>query len=115
MQLGRGRGRPCKELQDPSMDGFPEHGTGEEKQRWLKMKATEIWRYNILTSNQGAEYRRHENACVREYNHEKKAAAAASASQLPPPTDVPTPDVQDVDLVQKVKEQSRLRYIKYVK
>ena len=106
MQLGRGKGRPCKELQEPSMDSFHEHGTGEEKQRWLKMKATEIWRYNILTSNQGAGYRRRENAHVREYNNKKKAAAAASASQLPPPIDVPTPDVQDVDPVQKVKEQS---------
>ena len=106
MQLGGGRGRPCKELQEPSMDGFPEHGTSEEKQGWLKMKATKIWRYNILTSDQGAEYRRHENAHVREYNCKKKAAAAASASQLSPPTDVPTPDVQDVDPVQKVKEQS---------
>ena len=101
MQLGRGRGRPHKELQEPSMDSFSEHGTSEEKQRWLKMKATKIWRYNILTSNQGAEYRRHENAHVKEYNHKRKAAAAASASQLPPRTDVPTPDVQDVDPVQR--------------
>ena len=106
MQLGRGRGRPHKQLQEPSMDGFPEHGTGKEKQRWIKMKVTKICRYNILKSNQGAEYRRCENARVREYNHKKKVAVTASASQLLPPTDVPTPDVQDVDPVQKVKEQS---------
>ena len=94
------------------MDSFPEHGTSEWKQKWLKMKATEIWRYNMLTNNQGAEYRRHENAHVREYNCKKKAAAAASASQLPPPTEVPTTNVQDVDPVQRVKEQSQLWYVK---
>ena len=33
MNLGRGRGRPGKELVEPSMEGFPEHGMGEEKQK----------------------------------------------------------------------------------
>ena len=42
MSLSRGRGRPCKDLVEPSMEGFPEHDMGEEKQKWLKMKATEI-------------------------------------------------------------------------
>ena len=42
MNIGRGRGRPWKQLIEPSMEGFPEHGTSEEKHRWLKMKATEL-------------------------------------------------------------------------
>ena len=43
MNIGRGTGRPRKELIDPNMEGFPEHGTGDEKHRWLKMKVTELW------------------------------------------------------------------------
>ena len=60
MSLGRGRGRPRKQLVEPSYDGYPVDGSEEEKKRWLKMKATEQWRYNILTSNQAAEYRERE-------------------------------------------------------
>ena len=54
MNIGRGRGRPQKQLIEPSMEDFPEHGTGDEKHRWLKMKVTELWRYNMLTSDQSA-------------------------------------------------------------
>ena len=43
MNISRGRGRPLKQLIEPSMEGFPEHGTSEEKHRWLKMKVTELW------------------------------------------------------------------------
>ena len=43
MNIGRGRGRPWKQLIEPSMEGFPENGTSDEKHRWLKMKATELW------------------------------------------------------------------------
>ena len=67
MNIGRGRGRPQKQLIEPSMEGFPEHGTGNEKHRWLKMKATELWQYNMLTSDQSSEFRKKENAHVCEY------------------------------------------------
>ena len=101
MNIGRGRGRPRKQLIEPSMEGFPEHGTGDEKHRWLKMKATELWQYNMLTSDQSAEFRKKENACVCEYYRKKKVAEAAAASGQPPPcpptpsADDDTPDSQD--------------------
>ena len=55
MSLGRGRGRPQKQLVEPSYDGYPVDGSEEEKKWWLKMRATQQWWYNILTSNQAAE------------------------------------------------------------
>ena len=48
MSLGRGRGRPRKQLTDPSYDGYPVDGSEEEIKRWLKMNATEQWQYNIF-------------------------------------------------------------------
>ena len=48
---------------------------GEEKKWWLKMKATEQWHYNILTSNKADDYHQREKAHVSEYNarrHEQK-------------------------------------------
>ena len=113
MNISRGRGRPQKQLIEPSMEGFPEHGTGDEKHRWLKMKATELWRYNMLTSDQSAEFRKKENAHVWEYYHKKKVAEAAAASGQPPPhpptpsADDDTPDSQD-----KAREKSQLQYVK---
>ena len=56
ISLGRGCGKPRKQLIKPTYEGYLADGTKEEKARWLKMKATEQWRYNILTSNQAAEY-----------------------------------------------------------
>ena len=70
MSLGRGRGRPQK-LIEPSYEGYPVDGTEVEKMRWLKMKATEQWRYNILSSNQAAEYHECERHRVREYQMRK--------------------------------------------
>ena len=55
MSLSRGRGRPQKQLIEPSYEGYPVDGIEVEKKWWLKMKATEQW-YNILSSNQAAEY-----------------------------------------------------------
>ena len=62
MSLGRGRGRPRKDLVEPSLDGYPADGTEEEKKQWLCMKCMEQWRYNILTSNKAEEYREKEKA-----------------------------------------------------
>ena len=71
------------------MEGFPEHGTDEEKQSWLKVKAMEIWRYNMLTSDQSAEYRQRENAHVWEYQCKKKAQSTIPPSQTVPPHPLP--------------------------
>ena len=67
----------------------------------------------MLTSDQSAEYRQSENARVWEYQCKKKAQSTIPPSQTvpapPPPIDDPT------DTQEKVKEQSQLQYIKYVK
>ena len=83
MNLGRGRGRPHKELVEPSMEGFPEDDTADKKQKRLKMKATDIWQY-MLTSEQAQEYRQRENARVQEYHRKKKAQAAGQAPSPSP-------------------------------
>ena len=113
MNFGRGRGRPWKQLIEPSMEGFPEHDTGDEKHRWLKMKVTELWRYNMLTSDQSAEFRKKENAHVCEYYCKKKVAEAAAGSGQPPPCP-PTPSADDdtLDSQDKAREKSRLQYVK---
>ena len=75
MPLCRGRGQPCKQLEEPNYDGYPVDGTEEEKKQRLKMKAREQWHYNVLTSNKAEDYYQHEKACVSEYNarrHEQK-------------------------------------------
>ena len=113
MPLRRGRGRPHKQLAEPNYDGYPVDGTGEEKQRWLKMKAAEQWRYNILTSNKAEDYREREKAHVREYNarkHEQKQPSAAAGA--PPKTATSSASVDNKEKTEKLKEQSRLRYVK---
>ena len=59
----------------------------------------------MLTSDQSSEFRKKENARVREYYRKKKVAQAAAASgQPPPPTpcaENDTPDSQD-----KAREKS---------
>ena len=56
ISLGKGCGRPQKQLIEPSYEGYPAEGTKEEKAKWLKMKATEQWLSNILMSYKEAEY-----------------------------------------------------------
>ena len=115
MNIGRGRGRPWKQLIEPSMEGFPEHGTSEEKNRWLKMKVTELWRYNMLTSDQSLEFRKKKNARGCEYYRKKKVAQAAAASgQPPPPPPTPCADDDTPDSQDKAREKSQLQYIKYL-
>ena len=57
MSLGRGRGRPRKNLVVPTTDDFPYDGTPEEREKYLKKKTTEMWRFKKLTSTGSAEYR----------------------------------------------------------
>ena len=105
MTIARWRGRPRKELAEPNMEGFPESGSAEEKHKWLKMKATELWRFNMLTNEQAGEYRQKENERVREYHRRKKTEAAGKA----PPSGVD-------ETVDRAKEKSRLWYVKkYIK
>ena len=117
MPLHRGRGRPHKQLEEPNYDGYPVDGTEEEKKWWLKLKATEQWCYNILTSNKAEDYRQHEKARVSEYNarrcEQKQPPAAAGA---PPKTATSSASVdKNQEKTEKLKEQSRLWYVKYVK
>ena len=48
MSLGRGRGRSRKNLVVPSTDDFPYDGSQEERDRYLKKKNTEMWRFKKL-------------------------------------------------------------------
>ena len=73
MKLGKGRGRPRKQLVQPTIDDFPNEGTDEEKSRYIRKKTTELWRYKKLTSSNSAEYRARENARVKEYIRNRKA------------------------------------------
>ena len=68
MPICRGRGQPHKQLEEPNYDGYPVDGMEEEKKQWLKMKATEKWHYNILTSNKAEDYHQCEKTHVSEYN-----------------------------------------------
>ena len=117
MPLHRGRGWPCKQLEEPDYDGYPMDGMEEEKKQWLKMKATEQWCYNILTSNKAEDYHQCEKAHVSEYNarrHEPKKPSAAA--EAPPKTATSPANVEkNQEKTEKLKEQSILLYIKYVK
>ena len=78
ISLRRGCGRPCKQLMEPTYEGYPADGMKEEKASWLKMKAIEQWHYNILTSNKVAEYHESERKHVSEYNKCRKSSTATS-------------------------------------
>ena len=117
MSLGRGRGRPRKQLQEPSYEGYPVNGSEEEKKRWLKQKATEQWRYNMLTSNQADEFREHEKLRVKEYQARKrqqKKPPAAAAGAPSAPEYIQESPVTVEEKTEKSKAQSRLRYVKYI-
>ena len=119
ISLGRGCGRPCKQLIKPIYEGYLADGTKEEKARWLKMKATEQWRYNILTSNWAAEYHESERKWVTAYNKCKKAATATCQPKdnpqevVDPEESVEIPDTEEKQ--DAAKEKSRLWYVKYIK
>ena len=85
LSLGRGRGRPRKQLMEPTLEGFPVYGTEVKKQWWFHQKCTEQWRYNILVSNKAAEYWAKENArCKAAYYARKEKKAASAAVGAPP-------------------------------
>ena len=79
LTLGHGRGRPRKKLNySIDMDDFPTDGTEEEKDRYLKKKSTELWRFRTLTGAKAAEHRAKENECVKKYYQHKKAEKEGS-------------------------------------
>ena len=77
LSLGKGRGRPRKELKAPTMDDFPYDGTEEERTRYIKAKTSEMWRFKKKIGDPAA-YRKSELNRVNAYNKKKKAAKAAS-------------------------------------
>ena len=118
LSLGRGRGRSHKALQPPSYDDYPADASKEEKERWVRQKATEHWRYNKLMSESATAYRKSENERVSRYYHEKKkktqAAAAGSAKYSGDLTDQNDDaffqvEAEKEDRENKAKEKSRIR------
>ena len=72
LTLGRGRGRPRKQLVKPTMDDFPLDGTDEEQRKYICRKRTEMWHYNKLCGSDSVEYRKSEINRVKSYNIKKK-------------------------------------------
>ena len=72
MSIGRGRGRPRKPIECPTVHDYPVGGTQEEINRYIKKKNTQMWRYKKLTSTDSSEYRAAENERVKNYNKRKK-------------------------------------------
>ena len=73
------RGRPHKIVSRPDYSDFPVGGTCEEQDQWFKAKHTNMWWYNILTSDQEAAYRAKENEWTTNYYHKKRAEAQESS------------------------------------
>ena len=119
ISIGRGCGRPHKQLVEPTYEGYPADGTKEEKARWLKMKAMEQWCYNILTSNKAVEYHESERKCVSEYNKHKKLSTAISQPKDKPQEKAEPEESCEIsdteDKQEASKEKSRVQYIKYIK
>ena len=64
LNLGKRRGRPRKELVEPTMDDFPFGPSKEEQHRYIRKKNTEKWHYNKLVGSDAASYRQAEINCV---------------------------------------------------
>ena len=119
ISLGRGCGRPCKQLMEPTYEGYPADSMKEKKARWLKMKAMEQWCYNILASNKVAEYFESERKHVSEYNKCKKSSTATSQPKDKPEEKAEPEESCEIgdteDKQEASKEKSRLQYVKYIK
>ena len=81
------------------------------------MKATKQWRYNILTSNKAEDYCQCEKAHLSEYNARRREQKQPSAAAGAPPKTATSPASVDKnqEKTEKLKEQSRLWYVKYIK
>ena len=65
--LGRGHGRPHKQLVKPTFDDFPIEGSEQEQKRYIKKKCTEMWRYNKLMGSDALDYQQSELEHVKGY------------------------------------------------
>ena len=74
--MPRGRGRPRKILTKPDFSDFPVGGSYDEQERWFIAKKTNMWWYNILTSDQEAAYHARENQRTSKYYHNKRGAGS---------------------------------------
>ena len=72
LTLGRGHGRPRKQLVKPTFDDFPIDGSEQEQKRYIKKKHTEMWRYNKLTGSDALDYWQSELERVKGYQKKKK-------------------------------------------
>ena len=72
LNIGRGQGRPRKEIVKPTMEDFPLDGTEDEQKKYIVRKRTEMWRYMKLTSCDSAEYREKELKRVKTYQKKRK-------------------------------------------
>ena len=79
LSLGKGRGRPRKEVKPPTMDDFPYDGTEEERTCYIKAKTSEMWRFKKKIGDPTA-YRKSELNRVNKYNKKKKAEKAAKTA-----------------------------------
>ena len=89
------------------MEDYPEDGTKEEQDKYLKKKQTELWRFKKLSGDEAAEHRAKENASVKNYYYRKKNEKSASSTVSVPPDD--TDNVSEESVAQKKREQSRKR------
>ena len=109
LKLGRGRGRPRKELTVPTLDDFPYDGTDEEKKRYINKKNTEMWRFKQLSTSGSSEYRASENARVKAYYKDKKKKTKATEQQKKKSVQKLVEDSKDDDQEDRKKQQSRAR------
>ena len=117
--LSCGRGRSRKALQPPSYDDYPVDTSKEEKECWVRQKATEHWRYNKLMSESATAYRKLKNEWANQYYHEKKkktqAATAGSAKHSADLTDQNDDAFfqaeAEKDRENKAKEKSHIRCV----
>ena len=79
--LGRGRGRPRKQLVKPTFEDFPLDASEEDQKKYIKKKRTEMWRYNKLCSSDASQYRQSELERVRDYQKKKNKGSGGSASK----------------------------------
>ena len=89
-----------------NMEDFPETGTQEEKDKYLKKKQTELWRFKTLTGPKAAEHRAKENERVKRYQQRKKAEKQSSSLSAPPKEE---DSDSDDNLTDRKREQSRKR------
>ena len=72
LNIGRGQGRPRKEIVKPTMEDCPLDGTEDEQKKYIVKKRTEMWRYKKLTGCDSAEYREKELKRVKTYQKKRK-------------------------------------------